>query len=58
MTMDLLDAMMAWESGELDGDETVALFQTLVDNGMAWTLQGSYGRAAAHLIETGQVVQR
>lgn len=56
--MNLLDAMMAWESGELDGDETVALFQTLVDNGMAWSLQGSYGRAAAHLIETGQVVQR
>jgi hypothetical protein len=58
MKMDVLDAMIAWENGELDGDETVALFQTLVDNGMAWTLQGTYGRTAQYLIETGQVVQR
>lgn len=50
-----LDAMMAWEAGELDEDETVQLFQSLVDSGMAWRLQGTYGRTAAALIEAGAV---
>ena len=29
-----LDAMIQWENGQLDEDETVQLFQELVDNGM------------------------
>jgi hypothetical protein len=53
--MDLLDAMIAWESGELGEDETVELFQDLVNTGMAWKLQGTYGRTAARLIEEGLV---
>jgi hypothetical protein len=51
--MDMLDSMMAWESGELDTRETVELFSELVKNGMAWTLQGCYGRAATRMIESG-----
>ena len=51
--MDELDRMMAWEEGTLDEDETIILFQSLIDNGMAWTLPGCYGRMAAALIEAG-----
>ena len=44
---------MAFESGELDNEATIELFSHLVKSGMAWTLQGSYGRAAASLIDQG-----
>lgn len=50
-----LDMMIAFEEGELSDEETVELFQGLVDTGLAWTLQGFYGRTAARLIEAGLV---
>lgn len=52
---DVVGAMMDFENGSLSEDETIKLFQHLVDTGMAWTLQGSYGRAAAAMIEAGLV---
>jgi hypothetical protein len=53
-----IDGIIAYEMGELDDDETIQLFQTLVDTGMAYQLQGSYGRTAASMIEAGLVTQR
>jgi hypothetical protein len=53
--MNQLDAMIAWEQGELDEEGTVELFQGLVDSGLAWQLQGMYGRTAQALIEAGEV---
>lgn len=50
-----LDMMIAFEQGELDEESTVELFQSLVDTGLAWQLQGFYGRTAASLIEAGLV---
>lgn len=50
---DVTEFVMAYEQGETDEQETAEGFQHLIDNGMAWTLQGHYGRMAAHLIETG-----
>lgn len=52
---DITSAIIAFETGELDEDETIALFQNLVDTGLAWTLQGSYGRTAQSLIDAGLV---
>ena len=51
--MDQVDKIMAFESGELDFDETVEFFQKLIDSGLVWQLQGSYGRMANSLIENG-----
>ncbi|KKM61429.1 hypothetical protein LCGC14_1531890 [marine sediment metagenome] len=53
--MDQIDKIIAYEQGELDEEETLELFQALVDNGMAWTLQGSYGRTAMSLLEGGLI---
>jgi hypothetical protein len=51
--MDQVDAIMALESGELNDEQIVALFQDLIDSGLAWRLQGSYGRMAKRLIDDG-----
>jgi len=50
---DEVGAMMAYESGELDEVGIVELFQHLIDSGLAWSLQGTYGRMARLLIEAG-----
>lgn len=49
----LIDQIMLYEQGELDMEETLYMFQELIDNGMAWRLQGHYGRTAQRLIEDG-----
>jgi len=46
--------VMAYEDGELDFESTVEGFQHLIDTGLAWQLQGSYGRTAMSLIEAGE----
>ena len=51
----MLDDIITYESGQLDEEGVIALFQHLVDTGQAWTLQGHYGRTAKYLIEAGHV---
>ena len=51
-----VDAIIRLEAGELDFDQTVELFQHLVDSGLAWQLQGSYGRTAKRLIDEGYIL--
>lgn len=53
--MDTLDKIMAYEEGELNDEEIIALFQELVRTGLVWQLQGSYGRMAKTLIERGLI---
>lgn len=55
--MDNLDKIIAYEQGDLDNEETIKLFQNLVDTGLAWQLQGHYGRMANALIKMGFVHQ-
>ena len=53
MSLDLTSKIIAYEEGDLDFQQTVELFQDLIDNGTAWTLQGHYGRNAKELIRLG-----
>lgn len=53
--MDLVDQIIAYESGDLDDAGTIALFQDLVNSGMAWQLQGTYGRMAAAMLDCGVI---
>jgi hypothetical protein len=53
--MNELDTMIAYEQGELNEEDTIELFQNLVNSGLVWTLQGSYGRTAMKLIDEGLV---
>jgi hypothetical protein len=53
---DQLGFIMAYEEGELDEEQVIEGFQHLIDNGLAWSLQGSYGRAAKSLIEGGHCI--
>jgi hypothetical protein len=54
----MTEKIIAYENGNMTDGEVVAFFQQLVDTGLAWSLQGLYGRMAAHLISEGLVVER
>ena len=48
-----IDRIIAFESGELSEEDAIAMFQAMIDDGSVWKLQGSYGRTAVNLIESG-----
>lgn len=52
---DLVSALMDYECGLLGADATLELFAELIRSGLAWQLQGSYGRAASALIAEGLI---
>jgi len=58
MTMDVTDKIIAYESGELDQDETIDLFQHLLDTGIIHHLQGSYQRVAGSMLNAGLIAFR
>ena len=45
--------IMKYEDGQMEFDEQLELFQELIDSGLAWRLQGHYGREAMRLINEG-----
>ena len=49
----MINDIIAYESGEMLDEEIIDFFQRLIDSGMAWSLQGSYGRMAMRLVEDG-----
>lgn len=52
----MINDIIAYESGEMQDEEVIDFFQRLIDSGMAWSLQGSYGRMAMRLVEDGLCV--
>ena len=56
--MDQVDQIIAFEQGELNNDQTIDLFQALVDSGLAWSLQGCYGRTARAMIDAGVILEK
>lgn len=53
--MNQIDRIIAFENGELGREETIELFQDLLDSGLCWKLQGFYARMAQQLIESGLI---
>tara|TARA_A100001391_G_scaffold99416_2_gene66080 strand:+ start:59 stop:238 length:180 start_codon:yes stop_codon:yes gene_type:complete len=52
---ELTERIVEYEKGELNNDQTIQLFQELLDSGIVWDLQGHYGRLAYQLIEAGLI---
>lgn len=52
---DIVSQIMDYENGDMGDEQTIAFFQKLVDTGLAWELQGSYGRTAARMIAAGVI---
>lgn len=53
----ILGQIMDYEDGTLDLDGVLHLFCDLLDTGLAWTLQGSYGRQAEFFLRSGAIVE-
>jgi len=51
----LTERIVEYENGQLDQQQTIQLFQELVDSGMIMKLQGHYGRLAFQLMEAGLI---
>ena len=55
--MSVINQVIAYEQGELDEEGIIDMFQQLINSGMAWKMQGSYGRTAKALIDAGYCVE-
>lgn len=51
----VLTHIIDYEKGEIEYEKFLELFQYLVNTGLAWQFQGSYGRTAISLIDEGLI---
>ena len=51
----VIDKIISYENGDLEGDEAIDFFRDLIETGLCWSLQGHYGRTAESLISEGLV---
>lgn len=52
-TYDCCAIIEGFDGADHTEDEVIEAFQHLINTGVAWSLQGFYGRTAAHLITIG-----
>ena len=50
---DVLAFVIDFEGGDISEERLIEGFQHLIDTGLAWTLQGHYGRMAMALLKQG-----
>lgn len=48
-----VNKIIAYEQGEMEEAVVIQFFQDLIDSGLAWRLQGHFGRTARRLIDAG-----
>ena len=53
MMKDLVTQIIKYETGEMEIEEVIEFFQDLIDTGLVYQLQGSYGRQAQAFIQAG-----
>ncbi len=53
--IDRVGLIMAYEDGSISVPNALRLFADLIKSGLAWRLQGFYGRAAQSLIDQGTI---
>lgn len=53
----MISKLVAYETGQLDDDEVVALFQQLLDTGVLYLLQGHYLRTAQCFLKEGLITK-
>jgi len=54
----ITELIIAYETGELPAEDTLKFFARLIKSGLAWKLQGHYGRIANTLIEEGYITKK
>jgi hypothetical protein len=55
---DAFSFIIDFEEGSLDEAQIIEGFQALINSGLVWQLQGSYGRTAMNLIESERCTRR
>jgi hypothetical protein len=48
-----IDKLIKYESGEMNDEEQMEFFASLIKDGTCWNLQGHYGRCAKNYIDNG-----
>ena len=49
----MVEKIIDFENGNMTEEEIIEFFQSIIDLGLVWDLQGFYGRMASNLIEEG-----
>ena len=54
--MYMVNGIISYENGELDDNQTLRLFNGLIDGGTPWMLRGDYGYTAGTLTKAVNII--